>query len=124
MRRDGTRGAGAARPPAGARKAGAAGRLRITDNRTLRGVSPMEAVFHELRYAVRKLMRTPAFTAAVLITLGLSVGANTAAFSVVEGVLLRPLPFAEAERLVDVKPNRGTSSFQEYEAWRSAPRGF
>ena len=54
----------------------------------------------ELRYAVRGLLNTPAFTVVVVLTLALGIGANTAIFSVVDAVLLRPLPFPRADRLV------------------------
>jgi predicted permease len=54
----------------------------------------------DLRYAIRSLARTPGFTLAVVLTLGLGIGANTAIFSVVRGVLLRPLPHRDGERLV------------------------
>ena len=54
----------------------------------------------DLRYAVRSLSRAPGFTLAVVLTLGLGIGANTAIFSVVRGVLLRPLPHKDGERLV------------------------
>jgi putative ABC transport system permease protein len=56
----------------------------------------------ELKYAVRSLARTPGFTAVVLLTLALGVGANTAVFSIVHGVLLRPLPFERPQRLVSI----------------------
>jgi predicted permease len=55
-----------------------------------------------LRRIVRRLLRTPTFTAVAVITLGLGIGANTAIFSVVRGVLLKPLPFDQPERLVGV----------------------
>jgi len=59
-----------------------------------------DAVTHHLRFALRSLVRRPAFTAVVVFLLALGIGANTAMFSLVYGVLLKPLPFAETERLV------------------------
>ncbi|HEY0969561.1 MAG TPA: ABC transporter permease [Gemmatimonadales bacterium] len=57
-------------------------------------------LLRDLRYAVRTLLRAPGFTLAVVITLALGIGANTAIFSVVRGVMLRPLPHRDGERLV------------------------
>src|SRR5687768_18344895 len=54
----------------------------------------------DLRYAIRSLLRTPGFAIAVVLTLGLGIGANTAIFSVVRGVLLRPLPHKDGDRLI------------------------
>ncbi len=57
-------------------------------------------LIRDFRYAIRSLSRAPGFTLAVVLTLGLGIGANTAIFSVVRGVLLRPLPHRDGDRLV------------------------
>jgi putative ABC transport system permease protein len=59
----------------------------------------LERLLQDVRYGIRSLRRTPAFTVTALLTLALAIGANSAVFSVVRGVLLRPLPFPEPERL-------------------------
>src|ERR1700704_3826740 len=65
-------------------------------------------MFQDLRLGIRMLMRTPGFTAVVVLTLAVGIGANVALFSVVNGVLLNPLPFPQPEQLVTLaqsKPN-------------------
>ena len=62
----------------------------------------MNDLWHDIGYAARKLRAAPAFSLAAIVTLALGIGANTAIFSVVNGVLLKPLPFPQSDRLVRV----------------------
>jgi len=75
-------------------------------------------VIQDIRYAVRKLSRTPAFTAIAALTLALAIGATTAIFSVIDAVLLKPLPFRDPERVVRVTNirdgNRMVSSVPDF----------
>lgn len=66
----------------------------------------MSNLLQDLRVATRRLVKTPGFTTVVLLTLGLCVGANTAIFSVVNAIIIRPLPFPDPERVVRVRPEQ------------------
>lgn len=99
--------------------------------RDARGTRPAEDIARDLRYALRVLRRNPGFTAATVLTFALGIGASTAIFSVVYGVLLRPLPYADPERLVvlwehDVERGRDRNvvALGNFEAWRERGRSF
>lgn len=76
----------------------------------------LDARLHDLRFGARTFLRSPGFAASALLVLGLGLGAATAVFTVVEGVLLRPLPYPHPERLIDVSQDGDEGSY-----WLSAP---
>ena len=102
-------------------------------HRDARGVGLIEEFGRDARYAVRQLQRSPGFALAALLCLGIGIGATTAIFSVVNTVLLQPLPFPDSDRLVRMVENfphiaRGRPPLQrgltvpEFLEWRAQSR--
>jgi predicted permease len=73
------------------------------DEHHVKFLQRLEAMWRDVRFSVRMLGRAPAFAATVVLTLALGIGANTAVFSAIDAVLLRPLPFPDADQLVDIR---------------------
>jgi len=89
----------------------------------------MHSFWQDLRYALRQLGKAPGFTTVAILTLALGIGANTAIFSVINGVLLNPLPFPQPDQLValsESKPNfdRGSISYPNFRDWQKDNRSF
>jgi putative ABC transport system permease protein len=88
----------------------------------------MPSLFHDIRFAIRVLLKSPGFALIAVLTLALGIGTNTAIFSVVNAVLLRPLPFRDPSRLVLVieksKYPTITVSYENYLDWRDQSHSF
>jgi putative ABC transport system permease protein len=91
----------------------------------------MEKLVQDLRFALRSLLRRPGFTLTAVVTLALGIGSTTAIFSVVDAVLLRPLPFERADRIVAIRNlwtktglRASTVSAPDFDDWKAQSRSF
>ena len=97
--------------------------------RDRRGLPLLETLIQDLRFAGRMLLKNPGFTAVAVLTLAIGIGANTAIFSLVNGVLLRPLPYREPGRLTivwgkDDQGKPGNVGYATYVDWRAQSKSF
>jgi predicted permease len=101
-------------------------------SRDMWGFRTLEALAKDLRYGLRMMIKNPGFTVVAVISLALGIGANTAIFSIVNSVLLRPLPYPSAERLMTIwedhrarnGPEREWTSPPGFEDWRDQAKSF
>jgi len=111
----------------------------LEQSREVWSFMPLETLLRDLRIGVRSLRRTPLFTAVAIATLALGIGANTAIFTVIDKVLLRPLPFPESDRIVMLwekppkehltasplkNPDQNTVSPANFMEWKSNTHAF
>jgi len=99
-------------------------------NRELKGLPMLETLLQDVRFAFRMLSKSPAFAAVAILTLALGIGANTAIFSVVHAALLRPLPYADPQKLVLLGESRNAedagsyASYPDYTDWVHSAKRF
>jgi hypothetical protein len=97
----------------------------------MNSIAPLEKLLRDIRYACRILLRSPGYTIMAILTLGLGIGANTAIFTVINGVLLRPLPYANPNQIVHLQQTAARVgadpigfSVQEVQDYRDQSRSF
>jgi hypothetical protein len=98
------------------------------DRREMQTIAAIDALGRDVRYAARALRRNPAFAGAIVVTLALGIGANTAIFSVYDAVLLKPLPYGDPERIVMLWEQQrwdlGTVAPANFVDWRAQSHSF
>ncbi len=103
-------------------------RLGHQRERTVRFTERLDRVRQDARFALRQFAHHPLFTAAAVLTMALGIGANTAIFSVTYSVLLRPLPYAHGDRLLDLSERNGSGAmnvtFGNYGVWKEQATDF
>jgi putative ABC transport system permease protein len=90
------------------------------ETRRVAGLASLDTLRQDVRFAIRSFRRTPTFTAVAVLTLAIGIGANTAIFSAVDALLLRPLPFREPERLVSLSltiPAKSSTPARDDAGW-------
>ena len=89
----------------------------------------MQTLLQDIRYALRVIAKSPGFSVLAVLAFALGIGANTAIFSVVNAVLLRPLPYPDSDRLILLRESTlgfpsGSVSYPNYLDWRAGQRSF
>jgi putative ABC transport system permease protein len=94
-------------------------------------IAPLENLLRDIRYAFRTLLNSPGYTIMAVLTLGLGIGANAAIFTIINGVLLRPLPYANPDQIVHLQQSASRVgadpigfSVQEVQDYRDQSRSF
>ena len=103
--------------------------LSVEGERRMRRREWLAGAAQDLRFGLRQLRRNPGFATVIVLTLALAIGANSAIFSVVDSVLLKPLPFAEADRIINIRQETGSPGgmfvpFPNFLAWERDTREF